>query len=69
MTAWVSGQIKLPAKIDIKIRYRSKSIPAIINSEFKLIPSNLRIKFKAITPGQSAVFYKGEEMLGGGVIN
>jgi tRNA-specific 2-thiouridylase len=62
---WVTDKQKLPAKLDVKIRYRSKSEKAVLHR-------NGFLKFakpiRAITPGQSAVFYKGEKMLGGGVI-
>jgi tRNA-specific 2-thiouridylase len=68
---WISGEIpKLPQKIEIKIRYRQKATPALIIS--KLNDTKYKIQFKtpqrAITPGQSAVFYKKNELLGGGII-
>ncbi len=68
---WISKKPKFPAELDVKIRYRSKSIPAKItwdNSFYKLQAISYKLPFQAITPGQSAVFYKGEEMLGGGII-
>ncbi|RLC35167.1 MAG: tRNA 2-thiouridine(34) synthase MnmA [Candidatus Nealsonbacteria bacterium] len=52
-------------KIKAKIRYRSKLASG------KLVQGN---KFvfdrpqRAVTPGQSIVFYKGQELLGGGII-
>ena len=63
--SWVSEPLKLPARIEVKIRYRSKSEIAILvkNGELRFIKS-----VRAITPGQSAVFYRGQEMLGGGII-
>lgn len=75
--SWVGVKPKLPLNCEIKIRYRSESIPAIISrsdlAKRGLTSSNsVLIKFKtparAVTPGQSAVFYKGEEVLGGGII-
>jgi tRNA-specific 2-thiouridylase len=61
---------KLPLRVMAKIRYRHKPVSAtitkILNSKFYLL------KFdkpqRAITPGQSVVFYKGQELLGGGII-
>lgn len=68
-TNWIAGQPpKMPAKIQAKIRYRTPDASAIIKPTGK----NIRVIFKtpqrAITPGQSVVFYQGEEMVGGGII-
>ncbi len=53
----------------VKIRYKSPSAPASI---YSLDDRRVRIVFdkpqKAVTPGQSAVFYDGEMVLGGGII-
>jgi len=67
---WISGkEPKLPLKAKVKIRYRTKAADAVI---CKLPTTNYKLIFtkpqKAITPGQSVVFYKGRELLGGGVI-
>jgi len=68
---WILGKsLKLPLKIKVKIRYRHKPVSATIT---KILKSNFCIlKFNrpqlAITPGQSVVFYKNEEALGGGII-
>jgi len=63
---WINDQNKFPLKAKIKIRYRTEEIPA------EILKSG-EIKFKkpvvALTLGQSAVIYKGEEVLGGGIIN
>ena len=67
---WITEQPKLPAQIEVKIRYRSDSIPVVINlrnASYHLTTLPL-YQLKSVTPGQSAVFYKGEEMLGGGII-
>jgi tRNA-specific 2-thiouridylase len=59
---WVS---KPPSKVDVKVRYRAPSSRAVLGR-------NGSLKFtkpeRAVTPGQSAVFYKGERLLGGGII-
>lgn len=56
-------------KIKGKIRYRHEAAPATLVS-YK--GGKIKVKFlspqRAITPGQSVVFYKGEELLGGGII-
>ncbi len=60
---------KLPQKAEAKIRYRHKASVVIIHHLGK---NTLHLVFKkpqrAITPGQSAVFYKEKELLGGGII-
>jgi len=66
---WLAGELKLPQKVKVKIRYRAPSFNAIIKlkkmGKYKIICNQPQ---RAITPGQSAVFYKSEEVLGGGMI-
>ena len=58
--------------LTVKIRYRHKpaKISKIILMQIR--PAQVKIEFKkaqrAITPGQSMVIYKGEQVLGGGII-
>ena len=63
---WLSGKTpKLPIKVKAKVRYRSKLASAIVFKDKVVFKQPQR----AITPGQSVVFYQGEELLGGGVIS
>ncbi len=60
---------KLPLRIKAEIRYQHKASPAVIykpkGGRYGLVFNRSQ---KAVTPGQSVVFYKGEELLGGGTI-
>jgi tRNA-specific 2-thiouridylase len=52
----------------VKIRYRSQEVPCTVTAEGG---GSYRVRLdrpQAVTPGQSAVFYRGELVLGGGVI-
>ena len=56
--------------LTVKTRYRQQDVPCSVepldNGEIKVL---FDIPEKAVTPGQSAVFYDGEVCLGGGIIN
>ncbi|MBU4351418.1 tRNA 2-thiouridine(34) synthase MnmA, partial [Candidatus Parcubacteria bacterium] len=66
---WISGRPpKLPLKVKARIRSRQKQVEALIFGAGKKIRVNFKKPERAITPGQSIVFYKGEKLLGGGVI-
>jgi tRNA-uridine 2-sulfurtransferase len=55
--------------VQVKIRYATPSTPARLHS---LSPTRLRLDFsqpqRALSPGQSAVFYRDGRVLGGGII-
>jgi tRNA-specific 2-thiouridylase len=57
--------------ISVQIRYHHKAVPCSVEI-CTGSTSTIKIKFKkperAITPGQFAVFYRGDEVLGGGTI-
>jgi tRNA-specific 2-thiouridylase len=68
---WISGkEPKLPLRMMVKIRYRHHPALAVIARNLKSAIYNLKFARpqQAITPGQSVVFYKGSELLGGGII-
>jgi len=63
---WISGfPPRLPAKVEAKIRYRSKSAPAVINKKGRVVFKKAQ---RAVTSGQSIVFYRSQELIGGGII-
>jgi len=66
---WIRKKPKLPLDVKAKVRYGQETKRARILSQ---IDNMCKVEFKrkqrAITPGQSSVFYKKEELLGGGVI-
>lgn len=67
---WISGkEPKLPLKILAQIRYHHPVVPATIS---KLNTTHYKLTFtksqRAVTPGQSVVFYHGQELVGGGII-
>jgi tRNA-specific 2-thiouridylase len=68
--SFVSGRWpEEPLRVEAKVRYRTPEAPAWL---FPLEPGRVQVKFdvpqRAITPGQAVVFYRGEEVLGGGTI-
>ncbi|HTX86987.1 MAG TPA: tRNA 2-thiouridine(34) synthase MnmA [Candidatus Nanoarchaeia archaeon] len=68
---WISGRPpKLPFKCSAVIRYRQPEVDCKIKKHDEA--GKYIVEFaepvRAITPGQSVVFYKKDELLGGGII-
>lgn len=68
---WINGMpSELPFSCTAKFRYRQTDKKVTVHSDEE---GRLRVMFdepqRAITPGQSVVFYNGEECLGGGTID
>ena len=66
----ISGEkLSKSVVVSAKIRYNAQDSPALLrqlNSDLaELVFENEQ---RAVTPGQSAVFYNGDEVLGGGII-
>lgn len=55
--------------ITVKIRYRAKSTPAKISVENDSYACHFLTQQKSVTPGQIAVLYQGNKVLGGGFIH
>jgi len=62
---WIDKPKTFPTEINVRIRYRAPLAKAKIYKNGLLI---FKKPQKAVTPGQSAVFYKNKQVLGGGVI-
>jgi tRNA-specific 2-thiouridylase len=59
-----------PAEVEARIRYRHPALPATLALESG---ARARVDFRnpgapAVTPGQACVFYRGDEVVGGGLI-
>jgi tRNA-specific 2-thiouridylase len=75
-TAWVRKPNfqKIPAltgelETVTKVRYKDKGTPATISMSDEHVRVDFHGKVAGIAPGQSAVFYDGEDVVGGGFID
>ncbi len=66
---WIAiDNLESPMEVSVKIRYNSPASTAIIYPDDNIVKVVFKKLQRAVTPGQSAVFYKGETVLGGGII-
>jgi len=68
---WVSGSAPAdPFRAAVKIRYKAQPAPALVTplgtDQFEAV---FDAPLRDITPGQGAVIYDGDEVLGGGIIS
>jgi tRNA-specific 2-thiouridylase len=56
------------SRVEVKVRYRSQPVAAAVYPA----GADWRVEFErpqeGVAPGQAAVFYRGDEVLGGGTI-
>ncbi len=68
--SWISGEApKEPVRCSVKIRYRHREQPALVTPRGSSVSIVFDEPQRAITPGQSAVFYDGDTVLGGGILD
>jgi tRNA-uridine 2-sulfurtransferase len=69
--SWVAGgpPVDGPFEAEVRIRYRGADVPSVVEP---LGDRRVRVEFRspqrAVAPGQSAVVYRGDDVLGGGRI-
>lgn len=67
---WVSGIAPEDGvRVEARIRYHGADIPAIVRSDGDEVIVEFESPQRAITPGQAVVFYDGDRVLGGGMID
>ena len=66
---WIVSSPRNPVQVMVRVRYRHQPVPATLNPlDAKTAQVIFDTPQPAVTPGQGAVFYQGDEVLGGGWI-
>ncbi|MFC1950475.1 tRNA 2-thiouridine(34) synthase MnmA [Chloroflexota bacterium] len=67
--SWISGKAPTePINMTAKVRYRSPEVTAELHLNGGVAEVNFQHPQRAISPGQAIVFYQGDAVLGGGII-
>ena len=66
----MDNEISAPKKLDceVQVRHRGKPVECVAHFMEQGVRLAFAEKIRAIAPGQSAVLYKSNECLGGGII-
>jgi tRNA-specific 2-thiouridylase len=68
MVEW-PGAVASDISVEVKVRYRQQPVAATLSvSEDRRATVRFLSRGPAVTPGQACVFYRGDEVLGGGFI-
>jgi tRNA-uridine 2-sulfurtransferase len=65
---WIEPPDKEEFSAEVQVRYRAPSIPCQVRVHNGKCEARFEEAFPAVTPGQAAVFYRGDQVLGGGWI-
>jgi tRNA-specific 2-thiouridylase len=63
--SWVADPPLRGAQCEVQVRHRGKPLPARIEADGDRVEVTLLEPAVGVAPGQSAVFYRGDEVLGG----
>lgn len=69
--SWIAGAAPSddgPFEAEARIRYRGENAAAVVELDGERARVEFRTPQRAVAPGQSVVFYRGDEVLGGGRI-
>jgi tRNA-specific 2-thiouridylase len=65
---WINGKPDTKEKYQIRTRYRAPLVEGVLDMTSSTLRVVLSEKVRAITPGQSAVIYDGQRVVGGGIV-
>ena len=65
---WLTEPPATGARLRVQLRYRAADVPALVRAAGDRVALELLEDVAAVTPGQSAVFYDGDRVVGGGRI-
>ena len=65
---WINDEPENGKTYEVRTRHRAELIKCTLVKNAKSWRVDLNSEIRALTPGQSAVFYNGKTVLGGGII-
>ncbi len=66
--SWVADEWPPAGRVEVKIRYNSPAVPATISPDGPTCIVLFEERQASVSPGQAGVIYRGNEVLGGGMI-